>query len=167
MKNDKVVLILIVINIIAFTFLFAFINSKQTEKKEKEENNKPITPVIVKGVKKCTLMDSSDELIYSENIEIAYIDDKVENYSTNYSLIGKKNIDEDNFITKKEELDKLINNYQLNNNIKISNYKYEYNNYSVTVTHNLENENNDLIAYNENLGDAINILNQKGYNCEG
>ena len=166
MKNDKVILIFMIVNIIAFCFLMAFLSDKKEEKTKEE--NKPI--VVEKKTKNCNLTFDTDEgkVTNINNIIINYSkDDIITNYSITYNLSYMSSTEPEGFKTYKNDYDNLITRYQSTENVKVKNYSYVDNTYTFTIDYTLipDDENELILSYNQNINDAINSLTNQGYTC--
>lgn len=167
MKDDRIILIFIIVNIVILTFVGACINTKLNKPKENNSTDKP-SKVVTTTVKKCYRDVTQNELVQHQEVLINYSDDLIKKYSINYNIINSTNNSTD-FNNQKEQVDNVISIYQVNSNVKISDYISDSDKYNVNIFFDLEKINEITIIpiiYNQSIVEGINVLKGIGYTCE-
>ena len=172
MKNDKFILLVAIINIIVLTFLGAFISDKNRNKETKKPEPTP-EPIIeiVKGKKSCDLsiQTGNDRVIDTNHLDINYENDIIKSYAISYNLVydGNKKA-RPTFENFKTDYDNLANRYQNLESYTISDYFNEGNEFRVTITHNINESDEDFLmfGYNVNINDVMENLSSQGFICE-
>ena len=168
MKNDKILLAFMIINIIVFSFLMAFLTNKKEEKPKPTDNTHEVTD---KKVKNCSLLidSTNDKVTNSNDIVIRYsVDNIITDYSITYTLSYEGNNEPDTFKVYKRDYANLINKYQAVPNADIRDYSYVDNVYTFTIDYKLvPDDTNELILnYNQDINSALDILVNQGYVCK-
>ena len=160
MKDKK--LIFMIVNIVVICLILAIISSNKKVEKVK--------PDLISGdvkTKSCSLSITNDTVTNNSNLVIYYANNIVSNYSINYELSYIGDRETETFMTYKTDYENLIERYQSVENVDIMNYSYVDNVFTFTLKYKLiPNDNNELVLnYNENIDDAINVLQNQGYIC--
>ena len=168
MKNDKVILIFMIVNIIILTLVVSIINSNQKQDKmEEKKDDKPIEEVI-NGSKKCYLTNSTKYIEENKIVIINYTNDVINSYTYNYNLINNsKKYSE--FNNKKNEMESFVSTYQSNKDVNISNYKSDNAEYNISLSFDLSKIYSTSILplnYGQKLEDAVDALKKLSFTCE-
>ena len=153
-----------IVNIILFSFLMAFLTNKKAEPKKKE-----VEDIIIS--KSCVLNVPTDDKDVSntQSLTINYFKNskKVNDYEITYDLSYNSKKEPKTYTKYKEELSNIINEYQNNNDVNFTNYYFDDKRISFKLIYNLKNINGGtIIDYNEDILNAISKLTIDGYICE-
>ena len=165
MNNNKLVYILMIVNIIVLVCLGAFLNTKFNTKNEKKEEQKPIVESN-DGIKKCTYKKEENDNLETREILVNYSNKLVDSYSIKYNVVS---YDEINFINAKNQIEALLSKYQTDNNVKLSDYKLEDNEYNIRLYFDLRNISNSTIIpiqYQQDINSAVEAIKDLDYTCE-
>lgn len=162
--KDKYILIFMIVNIILFSFLMAFLTNKKTEPKKKE-----VEDIIIS--KNCVLNVLTDDKNVSniQSLTINYFKNskKVNDYEITYDLSYNSKKEPKVYTEYKKEYDNIINESQNNENINFTNYYFDDKRISFKLIYNLKNINGGtLINYNDDILNVISQLTVDGYVCE-
>ncbi len=162
--KDKYILIFMIVNIILFSFLMAFLTNKKAEPKKKE-----VEDIIIS--KSCVLNVPTDDKDVSntQSLTINYFKNskKVNDYEITYDLSYNSKKEPKVYAKYKNEYDNIINESQNNENINFTNYYFDDKRISFKLIYNLRNINGGtLINYNDDILNVISQLTVDGYVCE-
>ena len=162
--KDKYILIFMIVNIILFSFLMAFLTNKKTEPKKKE-----VEDVIIS--KNCILnVSTGDKNVFNtQTLTINYFKNskKVNDYEITYDLSYDSKKEPKTYTEYKKEYNTIMNESQNNDNINFTNYYFDDKKMSFKLIYNLKNINGGtIIDYNEDILNAISKLTVDGYVCE-
>ncbi len=166
MKDDKIILIFIIVNIIVLMTIGMIIASKHPIKKN--EKIEPIIKEATDGVKTCRYSETANNIRKNNEIQITFSNSLVDKYSIYYNVHLNNPLNEDLFINERIHIESLVNLYQGDNEIEITDYDSQSDSFSVRVTHNLKDQTvkeGVIIEYQQPINEAVTKLKELGYIC--